>query len=78
MSLVIASRFRGPATSGNGGYTAGLVAARLTDTIEHQAVDHTLHPLPQRLEEERDQPRGDERGAEVAAHAERFADEPHD
>lgn len=51
MSLVIASRFRGPATSGNGGYTAGLVAARLTDTIEHQAVTVTLR-LPPPLERE--------------------------
>lgn len=51
MSIVIASRFRGPTTSGNGGYTAGLVAARLIDDAGPQAVTVTLR-LPPPLERE--------------------------
>lgn len=42
MTLTVQSRFRGPTTSGNGGYVAGLLAARL----EAGAVTVTLRTPP--------------------------------
>lgn len=44
--LVIAGRFNGPSGSGNGGYTAGLVASRLPPPAAGQAVQVTLRVPP--------------------------------
>lgn len=38
--MIIPARFNGPPGSGNGGYTAGLVAAHLTDSAEVAAAVH--------------------------------------
>lgn len=46
MSLVIDSRFRGPRTSGNGGYTAGLVAASVPGVSGRDPVTVTLRRPP--------------------------------
>jgi hypothetical protein len=46
MAIVIANRFRGPESSGNGGYTAGVIARELGD----DAVEVTLR-LPPPLDE---------------------------
>ena len=44
--LTIAARFRGPAKSGNGGYTAGSLAARVLGSAEPVAVEVTLRQPP--------------------------------
>ncbi len=45
--VTIEHRFRGPASSGNGGWTAGLVATRLSDTTGHAGpVTVTLRMPP--------------------------------
>jgi hypothetical protein len=46
--LVIARRFRGPPTSGNGGYTCGMLAAAASKPVEVRLVKPP--PLDQRLE----------------------------
>ncbi len=45
-TLTIAARFRGPATSGNGGYTAGLLAAYVPGHRPGAAVTVRLHTPP--------------------------------
>ena len=44
--LTIPARFRGPAKSGNGGYTAGSLAARVLGGAEPVAVEVTLRQPP--------------------------------
>ncbi len=44
--LVIARRFRGPAYSGNGGYTAGMLAQRVSDAVPSPTVAVTLRRPP--------------------------------
>ena len=46
--LVIARRFRGPPTSGNGGYTCGMVAAAASKPVEVRLIKPP--PLDRRLE----------------------------
>jgi hypothetical protein len=46
--LVIARRFRGPPTSGNGGYTCGMLAAAASKPVEVRLIKPP--PLDQRLE----------------------------
>src|SRR5262245_25139569 len=46
--LVIARRFRGPPTSGNGGYTCGMLAAAASGPVEVRLVKPP--PLDKRLE----------------------------
>lgn len=46
--LVIARRFRGPPTSGNGGYTCGMLAAAASRPVEVRLI--TPPPLDHRLE----------------------------
>jgi hypothetical protein len=46
--LVIARRFRGPPTSGNGGYTCGMLAAAASKPVEVRLIRPP--PLDQRLE----------------------------
>ena len=46
MTLTVAHRFRGPSTSGNGGYVAGLVAARAGATAGGSAAVVTLRNPP--------------------------------
>ncbi|MGH8825435.1 MAG: hypothetical protein ACRDVN_13305 [Jiangellaceae bacterium] len=47
MTLTVEHRFRGPSDSGNGGYVAGLVAARAGATVGGSAAVVTLrHPPP--------------------------------
>jgi hypothetical protein len=45
LSLTIERRYRGPARSGNGGYTAGLLATHVPDATGH-AVEVTLRTPP--------------------------------
>jgi hypothetical protein len=45
VTLTIEHRYRGPARSGNGGYTAGSLAARVPDAVGH-AVEVTLRMPP--------------------------------
>lgn len=44
--LVVPGRFHGPARSGNGGYTAGLLAERVAGPPGHPAVEVTLRQPP--------------------------------
>lgn len=46
VAIIIETRFRGPALSGNGGYTAGLLAAAVGSTGEPSPVEVTLRKPP--------------------------------
>ena len=68
--LVIARRFRGPPTSGNGGYTCGMLAAAASKPVEVRLIKPP--PLDQRLEVVDDPETGGLRlvdGAEIVATA---------
>lgn len=45
-TLTIATRFRGPARSGNGGYTAGSLAERVRTPTERPTIEVTLRQPP--------------------------------
>ncbi len=46
VELTIATRFRGPARSGNGGYTSGSVAERIPTATERPTLEVTLRQPP--------------------------------